>query len=128
MPIIAVKDWSFETMDYNKYHHVINQERIIWFAMNYNMNSEYKLPNDRNLHLTTFCSKKIQINGIDVNAILVFHTVSIKCPYYLEIFPDEDRFWKTFCLLFDMFISADEKGGKALKYLAPLINYPKSTK
>lgn len=122
MPIVAVKDWSFETMDYNKYHHVINQERINWFAINYNFSSEYIIPLDRNLLLTTFSKKKLTLNGIVVNAILVFHTVSTKCPYYLEIFPDEEKHWKAFVMLFDIFISEDIMGNEVLKQLSPFIN------
>ena len=58
-------------------------------------------------------------------AILVFHTVSKKCPYYLEIFPDKEKYWKSFAMLFDIFINADHVGNKALRYLAPIINKSK---
>lgn len=122
MPIVAVKEWSFETMDYNKYHHVINQERINWFALNYNFSSEYKLPSERHLHLTSFSSMRLELNEIDVVAILVYNSIGTKCPYYLEIFPDKEKFWKTFNIMFDIYVSADEKGSKALKYLTTLIN------
>jgi hypothetical protein len=128
MPIIAVKDWSFETMDYNRYHHVINQERILWFAMNYSFSSEYKLSSSQRLILTSFSSKKMVMDGVTVNAILVYNFFGSKCPYNLEIFPDEDKYWKTFCLLFDVFISADHVGNKALRYLAPIINNSNSKK
>lgn len=109
-------------MDYNKYNHVINQERILWFVMNYNFSSEYIKPTDQSFHLNTFCSKKIYINDIEVMAILVFHTVSKKCPFYLEIFPDEEKYWKSFAMLFDIFTSSDYVGNKALRYLDPIIN------
>jgi hypothetical protein len=93
--------------------------------MNYNFSSIYIKPTDQSFHLTTFSSKKICINDIELMAILVFHTVSKKCPFYLEIFPDEEKYLKAFAMLFDIFISADEKGKKALKYLAALINKSK---
>ena len=123
MPLVEVIDWTFETLDYTKYHHIINQDRIIWFGTNYNFSSEYILPSQRSLDLTTFCSKNLTLNGNEIIAILMFcRFTKNKITYCLEIFPDAEKNWEFFSTMFDLFISLDLTGNKALRQLYPFVN------
>lgn len=106
MSISFLNDWEFETLDYSKYIHIVHQEKIKWFATNYNLNSEYILPSERTLHLISFCSKSVNINSQIINSVLIYSRYSTDT-FYLELFYESDKNWKMFMKIFEFLINPD---------------------
>ena len=106
MSIYLINDWEFETLDYTKYIHIVNQEKIIWFATNYNLYSNYLRPSKRTLHLISFSSKSISVNGQEIISVLIYSRYRSGL-YYLELFTESEKNWKVFNNIFDFIINPD---------------------
>lgn len=123
MSISFTKDWEFDTLDYSQYNHIINQEKIVWFATAHNFSSEYNTSNQTLLHFSSFCSKRIELNGQSIIAVLIYcGYIKDSQNYYLEIFTDSDKNWKVFSKIFEFLIAPDLECNEALRYMSSFIN------